>query len=98
MLDCPLPALKWLAVAAALSPIAAGLGWAVVEGVILPRLVSRAEIEALADAVLRDHPDAPEAWAAMEEHAAWHRSLGFEQAKWRRIRKALRRRLPPPGA
>lgn len=94
--------LKWLAVAAALSPIVIGIGWAVVEGSILPRLVPRAEIEAMADAVMRDHPDDPEEWAFMEEHAAWYRSLSFEQGKWYRVRKLIRKRLLasdlPPAA
>jgi hypothetical protein len=94
--------LKWLAIAIALSPIVIGIGWAVVEGSILPRLVPRAEIEAIADEVMRKHPDDPEEWAFMEEHAAWYRSLSFEQGKWHRIRKAIRRRLLagdlPPAA
>lgn len=70
MLDWLWLTLKWLAIAAALSPIVIGIGWAVVEGSVLPRLVPRAEIEAMADAVMRDHPDDPEEWAFMEEHAA----------------------------
>ena len=94
--------LKWLAIAAALSPIVIGIGWAVVEGSVLPRLVPRAEIEAMAEAVMRDHPDDPEEWAFMEEHAAWYRSLSFEQGKWYRVRKLIRKRLLagdlPPAA
>ncbi|MFG1419998.1 hypothetical protein V5F38_19545 [Xanthobacter sp. V0B-10] len=92
-MDWLLLALKWLTIAAALSPIVIGVGWSVVEGSVLPRLVPRAEIEAMADAVMRDHPDDPEEWAFMEEHAAWHRSLSFEQGKWRRVRREIRRRL-----
>lgn len=95
-------ALKWLVIAAAASPIVLGIGWAVVEISILPRLVPRAEIEAMADAVMRDHPDDPEEWAFMEEHAAWYQSLSFEQGKWHRVRKLIRRRLLagdwPPSA
>lgn len=92
-MDWLLLALKWLLIAAALSPVVIGIGWSVVEGSILPRLVPRAEIEAMADAVMRNHPDDPEERAFMEEHAAWHRSLSFEQGKWRRVRKEIRRRL-----
>lgn len=94
--------LKWLAIAIALSPIVLGIGWAVVEGSILPRLVRRREIEAIADEVMRKHPDDPEEWAFMEEHAAWYRSLSFEQGKWHRVRKLIRKRLLagdlPPAA
>lgn len=85
---------KWLVIAIAVSPIVIGIGWVMVEGSILPRLVPRKEIEAMADEVMRNHPEDPEDWAFMEEHAAWHRSLSFEQGKWHRVRKAIRRRLP----
>jgi len=102
MLDWLWLALKWLAVAVAVSPIVIGIGWAVIEGSILPRLVPRAEIEAMADEVMRDHPDDPEEAAFIEEHAAWHRSLSFEQGKWHRVRKLIRKRLLagdlPPAA
>lgn len=84
---------KWLAIAIAMSPIVIGIGWAIVEGSILPRLVPREEIEAMAAEVMRDHPEDPEEWAFTEEHAAWYRSLSFEQGKWHRVRKAIRRRL-----
>lgn len=93
MLDWLVLALKWLAIALALSPIVLGVGWALVENSILPRLVPRAEIEAITDEVMRHHPDDPEEWAFMEEHAAWYRSLSFEQGKWHRVRKTIRRRL-----
>jgi len=84
---------KWLAIAIAMSPIVIGIGWVIYEGAILPRLVPRKEIEAMADEVMRNHPDDPEEWALIEEHAAWYRSLNFEQGKWHRVRKAIRRRL-----
>lgn len=70
-----------------------GIGWAVIEGSILPRLVPRAEIEAMADEMMREHPADPEEAAFIEEHAAWHRSLSFEQGKWHRVRKLIRKRL-----
>jgi len=101
MLDWLSLILKWLAVAVALSPIVIGIGWAVIEGSILPRLVPRKEIEAMADEVMRKHPSDPEDWAFMEEHAAWYRSLSFEQGKWHRVRKLIRKRLlagVPPAA
>ncbi|MFG1364121.1 hypothetical protein [Xanthobacter versatilis] len=101
-MDWLLPALKWLLIVAALSPIVLGIAWAICEGSVLPRLLPRAEIEAMADDVIRDHPDDPEEWAFMEEHAAWYRSHSFEHGKWHRVHKVIRRRLlagdPPPAA
>ncbi|NJL71200.1 MAG: hypothetical protein HC888_06075 [Candidatus Competibacteraceae bacterium] len=102
MIDWVWLALIWLALMVAVLPIVIGIGWAVVEGSILPRLVPRKEIEAMADEVMRHHPENPEDWAFMEEHAAWYRSLSFEQGKWHRVREAIRMRLlagdPPPAA
>ncbi|MBB2974013.1 hypothetical protein FHU14_004552 [Mesorhizobium sp. RMAD-H1] len=53
---------EWLVIAIAVSPIVIGIGWVMVEGSILPRLVPRKEIEAMADEVMRNHPEAPEDW------------------------------------
>ena len=102
MLDWLWPEWKWLLIAVAILPIVIGIGGAIIEGSILPRLVPRAEIEAMADAVMRDHSDDPEEWAFIEEDAAWRRSMSFEQGKWHRVRKAIRSRLLagdlPPSA
>lgn len=100
-LDWLLFALKWLAMAISLSPFLIGIGWVFYEGSIRPRRVPREEIEAMADAVMRDHPEDPEGWVDMEEHAAWYRSLSFEQGKWHRVRMVIRRRRladAPPSA
>jgi hypothetical protein len=88
--------LKWLLVGIALSPIIIGLGWSIVEGSILPRLIPRAEITALANDFLRRYPDDPEYAAFIEEQAAWFRSQTFEQGKWYQVRKEIRRRLETP--
>lgn len=93
MPDWLLLSLKWLLIAAALSPVVLGIGWFIYEGSIRPRLVPREEIEAMAEEVMRKHPEDPEEWAFMEEHAAWCRSHTFEQGKWHRVRKVIRRRL-----
>jgi len=85
--------LKWLAIGVALSPIVIGIGWVIYDMEVRPRLIPRAEIEAMADEVMREHPDDPEEWAFMEEHAAWFRSHSVEQGKWHRVRKVIRRRL-----
>lgn len=79
-----------------------GIGWVIYDMEIRPRLIPRDEIEAMADEVMRKHPEDPEEWAFMEEHAAWYRSLSFEQGKRHRVRKVIRRRLLsgdyPPAA
>lgn len=85
--------LRWLLVGIALSPIIIGLGWSIVEGSILPRLIPRAEIATLADDFMRRYPDNPEFAAFIEEEAAWFRSQTFEQGKWHQVRKEIRRRL-----
>lgn len=94
--------LKWLVIAVALSPMVVGIGWVIYEGSIRSRLIPRVEIEAMADEVMRKHPEDPEEWAFMEEESAWYRSHTFEQGKWHRVRKVIRRRLLtgdyPPSA
>jgi hypothetical protein len=85
--------LKWMLFALALSPIVIGIGWAIVEGSILPRLIPRAEIERLADDLMRRYPADPEEAAFIEEQAAWFRSEGREQGKWHRVRRLIRLRL-----
>ncbi len=93
MWDIALVILKWALVAIAASPIVIWLGWGVVESLILPRFISRAEIERLADSVMQRYPLDPEEAAFIEEHAAWYRSEGYDQGKWHRVRKLIRQRL-----
>lgn len=93
MWDFALVILKWTMIVVALSPIIIGIGWSIVEGSILPRLIPRTEIANLADDIMRRHPEAPEYVAYITEHAAWFRSHTFEQGKWHRVRKEIRRRL-----
>ncbi len=89
--------LKWLPVAVGVSPMVLGIGWGVLEGSILPRLIPREEIERLADDLMEHDPWDPEEAALAEEHAAWCRSERYEQGKWHRIRKVVRRRLRSGG-
>lgn len=84
---------KCALIALAASPIIIGVGCGLVEDVILPRFIPRMEIDRLADGIMRQYPANPEAAALTQEHAAWYRSEGFEQGKWRRVRKAIRARL-----
>ena len=85
--------LRRVLVAMTLSPIALAIGWALVEGLLRPRLIPHEDIDALAETVMREHPDDPEDWALLEEHSAWHRSRGHERALWQRVRREIRRRL-----
>jgi hypothetical protein len=84
---------RWTLIALAASPIIIGVGWGLAEDVILPRFIPRTEIDQLADSIMQQYPTNPEEAALTQEHAAWYRSEGFEQGKWRRVRKAIRARL-----
>jgi hypothetical protein len=88
---------KGALIALAASPIIIGVGWGLVEDVILPRFIPRIEIDQLADSIMRQYPTNPEEAARTKEHAAWYRGEGFEQGKWRRVRKAIRARLDSGG-
>jgi beta-galactosidase/beta-glucuronidase len=83
----------WVCIILGAAPIVLGIGWSVWELIIAPMLIPREEIVRIADQVMRDHPEDPQEWAFMEEHAAWFRSHTVEQGKWRRVRRELRRRL-----
>lgn len=73
-------------------PLGAALGWFLYDAFIRPRLIPRREIETLAEAAMRTHPEDAEEWAFREEQGAWHRSHGDERARWHRVRKEIRRR------
>ena len=51
--------LTYAVAAAVLSPVAFAIGWALVEGLILSRLIPREAIDARAEAVMREHPEDP---------------------------------------
>ncbi len=82
---------KWLLIAGALSPIWVALIWELWEAGIRPRLIPTAEIDALAPAMLARYGDKAEETAFIEEDRAWRYSDGFEQGRWRRVRKRTRR-------
>jgi hypothetical protein len=88
-----LSVLKWALFALALSPIVIGIGWGIVEGSVLPRLIPHEEIERMADDLMRRYPADPEEAAFIEEQAAWFRSEDHEQGKWHRVRKLIKLRL-----
>jgi hypothetical protein len=84
--------LFWAIVAIVTAPVWATLLWELWSMLVRPALVPRAEIDRLAAAMLAQHGDAAERMAFVEEDRAWRYSDSFEQRKWRRVRKAMRRR------
>lgn len=85
--------LRWTLCAIALSPVFLGIGWEIVEGSILPRLIPRAEIERLADEVIAQFPDDPMQTVIDNEKTAWVKAESGEQAKWRRVGKMIQNKL-----
>lgn len=75
------------------SLIAAGALWILCAPLVLAWRIPRKQVEPLAEAVMRAHPDDPEDWALLEEHSAWHRSRSHERAQWQQMRREIRRRL-----
>ena len=65
--------------------------WMLWEGSIRPRLISRAEIDSLATAMVARHGERAAEMAFIEEDRAWRHSRPFEQGKWRRVRKGIER-------
>jgi hypothetical protein len=88
-----LPIFKWGLVALAVSPIVIGIGWEIVEGSLLPKLIPHKEIERLADDLIRRYPSDPQEAAFVEEQAAWCRSKSYDQGKWHRVRKLIRQKV-----
>jgi hypothetical protein len=92
-------ALVWACIGAASSPIWGAVLWVLWQGRIRPRLITGAEIDSLAAAMLARHGCRAEEMAFIEENRAWRYSHSFEQGKWRRVRKRIeetRRLMPCP--
>ena len=81
--------LGYLLFAVALSPVVLGLGWAVWQGHVRPALIPKHEIERIADEVLAEGHDDPLDVVEGYEYHAWRHSDGFEQGRWRRVRRAI---------
>ncbi len=79
----------WVIVGVATAPIWGAFLWHAYEFRVRPLFIRHEEIEGLVAGMLER--DNPEEAAFTEEQAAWYRSDTFEQGKWRRVRKALRR-------
>jgi hypothetical protein len=83
----------WLLLGLGLSPVFIAIGWDVWQHDIRPRLLPAADIDRLvAETIARD-PHDPEGAAMHEQANHWYRCDPFEQGKWRRVRRAIRRRL-----
>lgn len=80
----------WLVIAA----ISAWLAWS---GGVRPLLVPETEIAGVADRLAARYGPRAEEMAAIEEDRAWRYSDSFEQGKWRRVRRTLRRRALGSG-
>ena len=90
--------LVWpIAMAVCTAPIWGTLLWHLYELSVRPRLIPKGEVEKLAQETIALYPDDPEDAAFTQEHAAWYRGEPFEQGKWHRVRKALRKRNSRQG-
>ena len=90
-MDTVKQALIWIGIGAATSPIWGAILWLLWEGCIRPRLIPRAEIDALAATMIARHGRRAEEVAFLEEEQAWRSSRPFEQGKWRRVRTRIER-------
>lgn len=87
----------WALGVAGVSPIIIAIAWEVWEGTIRPRFIPENEIEKLADEMAALYPDDPGRAALQQEGHYCHRCDSFEQAKWRRVRQEIQRRLAEQG-
>mgnify|MGYP006921600374 CR=1 FL=1 len=71
--------------------VAAGL-WHVWDFRIRPLIIPKTEIKAIADELIAKHGPRAEEIAYIEEDRAWRYCDTFQQGKWRRVRRELRRR------
>lgn len=75
-------------------PIWGALALEVWLGVIRPRLIDQAEIDALAADLARRHGSRAAEMAFVEEDRAWRYSDSFERGKWKRVRLHLLQNMP----
>jgi hypothetical protein len=81
--------LWWSLMVLGTAPAWGTLIWFLNELYIRPLLIPKAEIERLANELLRSHPADPAEAAFDEELNAWYRSETFAQGKWRRVKRLL---------
>ena len=95
LVDALLVSLRWLLFAFLSGQVLMFIGlilWTVWNDAIKPRLIPAAEIDRIADDIIGNFLD-PEEEAFARHERAWYRSNGAEQTYWRRVRKAVRKRL-----
>jgi hypothetical protein len=93
--SCITTGLSWIVLAYAVAGLAVfvfGIGFVLWDESIKPRLIPHEKIADLADDITTRHPDDPDYAAYRELEAAWWRSDGAEQVKWKRVLKEIRRR------
>lgn len=87
--------LSWIGLAYALAGVGVfvfSIGFVIWHDSIKPRLIPREEISRLADDIAVRYPDGTDDAAYRELEAAWWKSDGAEQVKWKRVLKEIRRR------
>jgi hypothetical protein len=72
--------------------VAGIVAWEEWQRVLRPRMVPKARIDAMADALIARYGPKAEEYAHIEEDRAWRYSETFRQGLWRRVRRELWRR------
>ncbi|WP_300012413.1 hypothetical protein [uncultured Roseobacter sp.] len=72
-----------------LAPAVIAFVWVMWEGWVLPTLIPKSEIIALAGELIDEYSDRAVEVAANREYEAWYRSELTDQGKWRRVRREI---------
>lgn len=75
----------------ATSPMWGAVLWELWFGIMLPLFVPAREIHALAEVLMCRHGGRAEEVAFLNESKAWFECDSFEQGKWRRVRRYIKR-------
>lgn len=94
-IDVLVTAMRWLLVVFFGGQVLIFIGlilWTIWTDAIRPSLIPGSQIDHVADDIIANYPD-PEEEAFAQHERAWYRSDGAGQTYWRRVRKAVRKRL-----